>query len=714
MADAKPPATDGGEGEPKVSKRAAEKEAKKLAAKAKKEASKVTGAVTGGGSQSKEPTDPFKSGWLKGVYSEKPVKEVHTRFPPEPNGYLHIGHAKAITVNFGFARSYGGLCNLRYDDTNPAKEEEQFFTSIRQMVEWLGFEPARITYSSDDFDRLYELAEELIRRGKAYVCHCSQADVKKGRGLREDKTRGPRSVCQDWSRSANENLEQFRGMRDGKYEAGTAHLRMKQFLGTKPEEYEIKEGDTAEVKKAKTKLKALADNPALWDVAAYRVKKPEDSHHHRTGDKWRIYPTYEFTHCLCDSFEDISHSLCTTEFETLRPAYNWLLEALDHKLPDSDEKGPMQREYGRLNVEGTILSKRRIEKLVNGFTVGDDKKKAGSDEEVADGVAAIELEEEGEAEPAPSKSAPAGSAGRKIPSVVRNWDDPRLFTLVALRRRGVPPGALKKFVLDQGVTKANSNTMTHNLDATIRAYLERTVPRLMLVLDPIPVTIENLPDDYLEEREVPFDPKDKEKGTHKVPFTKTIYIDADDFRTEADPDFFRLAPGTSVGLLNVEHPILCKSFTTDSATGKVNAITATYGADVPAGKARIHWVGHSPAKHSSPVKAEVRFYNPLFRTSKPNELDWDGGGYYDNVNPDSEIVYPNAMIECGFSHIRQNAPWPKEEGEAKGVVDKSSVRFQGLRTGFFALDKESGAEGEREGKVVLNRIVSLKEDTGKK
>lgn len=712
MADSSAPPADGAAGEPKVSKRAAEKEAKKLAAKAKKEASKATNAVTSGG-QSKEPVDPFKSGWLKGVYNEKPVKEVHTRFPPEPNGYLHIGHAKAITVNFGFARSYGGLCNLRYDDTNPAKEEEQFFTSIREMVEWLGFEPARITYSSDDFDRLYELAEELIRRGKAYACHCSQADVKRGRGLREDKTRGPRSVCEDWSRSPEENLEQFRKMRDGKYEAGTAHLRMKQYLGTKPEEYEVAEGDSAEVKKAKAKLKALADNPALWDVAAYRVKKPEDSHHHRTGDKWRIYPTYEFTHCLCDSFENISHSLCTTEFETLRPAYNWLLEALDHKLPDTDEKGPMQREYGRLNVEGTILSKRRIEKLVNGFTVGEDKSKKTVEDDAADGVAAIELEEEGEIESTSSKPATSSTAtGRKIPPVVRDWDDPRLFTLVALRRRGVPPGALKKFVLDQGVTKANSNTMTHNLDATIRSYLERTVPRLMLVLDPIPVTIENLPADYLEEREVPFDPKDKEKGTHKVPFTQKIYIDRDDFRVEADPDFFRLAPGTSVGLLNVEHPILCKSFTTDPATGKVDSITATYGADVPAGKSRIHWVGHSD-KHRSPVQAEVRFYNALFRSSKPNELDWDGGGYFDNVNPESEVVYPNAMIESGFEWIRANAPWPKEEGEAKGVVDVSSVRFQGLRTGFFAVDKESGGEGAK-GKVVLNRIVSLREDTGKK
>ena len=713
MADANPSNVDPTIGEPKISKRAAEKEAKKAAAKAKKDALKSSDTASISTTRSSNTsTDPFKQGWLKGVYNEKPVKDVQTRFPPEPNGYLHIGHAKAITVNFGFARSYDGLCNLRFDDTNPAKEEEQFFVSIKEMVNWLGFEPARITHSSDDFDRLYELAEELIRRDKAYVCHCTKEEVQLGRGGKD--RRGPRTVCKDWSRSPEKNLEEFRGMRDGRYKQGEAHLRMKQYLGTKPEEYEVKDDDSAEMKKAKSKLKAAADNPALWDVAAYRVKK--DNHHHRTGDKWRIYPTYEFTHCLCDSFENISHSLCTVEFETLRPAYNWLCEALDFKLPNTDEKGPMQREYGRLSVEGTILSKRRIAMLVYGTTIGEESKAAADEvDETADGVDAIALEEDGDEDnetPAGSAEAVTNGTGRKIPAVVRGWDDPRLFTLVALRRRGVPPGALKKFVLDLGVTKANSNTATHILDSAIRTYLERTVPRLMLVLDPIKVTLTNLSDDYLEERDVPFDPKDKEKGTHKVPFTKTIYIDRDDFREEDDPDFFRLAPGKSVGLLNAEHPILCKSFTADPSTGKVDSIEAEYGSHVPAGKARIHWVAHSPS-HNSPVKAEARIFNPLFKSNKPNELDWKNGGYYDNVNPDSLIVYPNALIETGFDFVRKNAPWPKEEGEAKGVVDKSSVRFQGLRTAFFALDADSDDLGEG-GKVVLNRIVSLKEDTGKK
>lgn len=711
-ADASPAPADG---EPKISKGAAKKAAAKAAAKAAKEKQKAEKAADDAANPKPKqqkpaaaapaaPVDPsinFKQGWLKGVYQEKPVTEVQTRFPPEPNGYLHIGHAKAITVNFGFAKAYEGKCNLRFDDTNPAKEEERYFTSIKDMVSWLGFSPSRITYSSDFFDELYDLAEELIRRDKAYVCHCSAEDVKKGRGGPEH---GPRSVCSHWSRPVEESLEQFRAMKDDKYQQGEAVLRMKQYLGTKPEEYEVKEDDSAEVKKAKSELKSLADNPSLWDCAAYRVK--EQNYHHRTGSKWRIYPTYEFTHCLVDSFEGITHSLCTVEFETLRPAYNWLLEALDHKLPKSDEKGPMQREYGRLNVEGTILSKRRIQMLVQGVKAGA-AKPTPEEEELADATEEMKLAEEGEPElgAAAAMTKPASAnTPRDLPPVVRGWDDPRLFTLVAIRRRGVPPGALKKFVLDLGVTKANADTKMHILDASVRTYLERTVPRLLLVLDPIKVIIDNLAGDHLEEFEVPFDPKDKEKGSHKVPFTNTIYIDRDDFREIDDPDFFRLAPGKSVGLLYGEHPLRCKSFSKDE-NGKVNEIRAEYGKDIPAGKARIHWV----AEHSSTVTAECRIFNSLFKNPRPNELDWKTGGYYDNINPESEVIFPNAKIEAGFHIVRKGAPWPKEEGEAEGNVGPEAVRFQGLRTAFFCVDKDTTDD-----KIVLNRIVSLKEDTGKK
>jgi len=557
--------------EPKVSKRAAEKAAKKAAAKAKKDTFKAEEPKKPSGPQPVDPNASFKQGWLRGVYNEKPTSEVHTRFPPEPNGFLHIGHAKAITVNFGFARAYDGICNLRFDDTNPAKEEEKYFTSIREMIAWLGFKPHTITYSSDNFDKLYELAEEMIKKDKAYVCYCSAEEVLKGRGGKKGEG-GARTVCAHWSQPPETSLEAFRAMRDGKYQQGEAVLRMKMFLGTKPEEYEVEEGDSAEVKKSKAKLKSLAENPAMWDVAAYRIKK--DNHHHRTGDKWRIYPTYEFTHCICDSLEEITHSLCTVEFETLRPAYNWLLENLDHKHIDSDERGPMQREYGRLNVEGTILSKRRIQMLVQGCTVPNKAtaQAAGNKASLSEAVKDMNLVEDGEEDPE-EESASVVTEGRKLPPVVRDWDDPRLFTLVAIRRRGVPPGALKKFVLDLGVTKATADTKLHILDASVRTYLERTVPRLMLVLDPIKVTIENLPEDFLEERDVPFDPKDASKGTHKIPFTRTIYIDRDDFREVDDPDFFRLAPGKTVGLLNAEHPIRAKSFTKDSS-GKVDEIVA--------------------------------------------------------------------------------------------------------------------------------------------
>ncbi|GAM85232.1 hypothetical protein ANO11243_032360 [Dothideomycetidae sp. 11243] len=692
--------------EPKISKRAAEKAAKKAAAKAKKGTHKAEAPKVDPTAKTVDPNAKFKEGWLRGVYNEKPVKDVHTRFPPEPNGYLHIGHAKAITVNFGFAKAYGGKCNLRFDDTNPAKEEEKYFTSIKEMVAWLGFTPHTITYSSDEFDELYRLAEELIKKDKAYMCYCSAQEALARRGGKKGDA-GPRTVCEHWHTPPEKSLEEFRAMRDGKYEAGEAHLRMKMYLGTPSSDYEVGDEDTKEVKESKLALKRLAENPAMWDVAAYRIKK--ENHHHRTGLKWRIYPTYEFTHCICDSLEGITHSLCTVEFETLRPAYNWLLENLDHKVEGSEEKGPMQREYGRLSVEGTILSKRRINMLVHGTTVDTSAAKKSPDG-LTEAVEQMNLAEEGEEDPAEDEEVPTKPTGgnvRHLPPVVRDWDDPRLFTLVALRRRGVPPGALKKFVLDLGVTKALADTKLHIMDASIRTYLERTVPRLMLVLDPIKVTIENLPDDYLEERDVPFDPKDPSKGSHKVPFTKTIFIDRDDFREIDDPDFFRLAPSKSVGLLYIDHPLRAKSFTKD-ASGKVSEIIAEYGSDMPAGKARIHWVAESKA-HNSPLRAEARIFNALFKNPRPNELDWKTGGYYDNINPDSEIIYDNALIECGFEEIKRRAPWPKEEGEAEGTTGNYSVRFQGLRTAFFALDREATDD-----KIILNRIVSLKEDSGKK
>lgn len=659
-----------------ISKRAADK-AKKKAEKAAKKQEYASKPKAEAPSAPSNPTTMFEEGWLKRVYEEKPVKAVRTRFPPEPNGYLHIGHAKAIAVNFGFAKHYNGVCFLRFDDTNPEKEEEAYFTSIREIVEWLGFKPFQITHSSDHFDRLYELAEELIRRDKAYVCHCSRDEIKLQRGGEDNK--GKRFACEHRSRSVEENLTEFRNMRDGKYAAGEALLRMKQGL-TDPNE----------------------GNTMMWDVAAYRVTKNKE--HARTGDKWRMYPTYDFTHCLCDSFEEISHSLCTTEFFLSRTSYNWLLEALDFKKPNTDEKGPMQREYGRLNVAGTILSKRRIQMLVEGVDVADKND--------------------------PNKII------RKIPPAVRGWDDPRLFTLVALRRRGIPAAALLSFVAELGVTDALTNIQIVRFEAAVRKHLERTVPRLMLVLDPILVVIEDLPEDYSEVLNVPFDPKKPDGDSRKVPVSSKLYIERPDFREEDDPNFFRLAPGKTVGLLNVPFLVKATSFSKDE-NGIVTEIKATkVPTESEKPKAFIHWV--DAASGSSVI---ARQYNALFKSEDPTELDWKTGGYADDINPNSEISYTNAKIEKALDDLiskHKIAPhagtengleegtskMSLDEAEKKGLeaqeekkqehgMDKEKasddlVRFQAVRAAYFCVDPEMD-----EGKVVLNQIVPLKEDKAK-
>jgi len=577
------------------------------------------------------PMDPeamFKEGWLAAVRRERPDDEpVVTRFPPEPNGYLHIGHSKAIAINFGFAKFWGGKCNLRYDDTNPEAEEEVYFTAIEDIVRWLGFDPALITYSSDFFDNLYELAEKLITLDGAYVCHCTDEELKDQRGGTDVKNKHERYACPHRSRPIEESLSEFRAMRDGKYRPKEAFLRMKQDL--------------------------TDGNPQMWDLVAYRVlEKP----HHRTGDKWRIYPTYDFTHCLCDSFEGITHSLCTTEFILSRVSYEWLNNTVDvpHK--------PMQREYGRLNVTGTVLSKRKIKKLV------DEK-------------------------------------------IVNGWDDPRLYTLVALRRRGIPPGAILSFVNELGVTTAKINIQIKRFEQSVRKYLESTVPRLMVVLDPIPVIIDDLLDDHYEEFENGFGPKDVDMGSHKLPFAKTVYIDRDDFREEDSKDFFRMAPGKPVGLLKVPYPVVATSFKKDEATGLVTEIHAKYdkpaeGEKIKKPKAYIHWVAKAP-EHGSPINCEVRVFQPLFKSENPDAVE---PSFMADLREDSLNLYPNAVAEVGLKEIREKAPWPEEAGEKKGGCGFESVRFQAMRTGYFCLDKDTDGTP---GKVVLNRIVGLKEDTGK-
>ncbi|EPS43481.1 hypothetical protein H072_2511 [Dactylellina haptotyla CBS 200.50] len=547
--------------------------------------------------------------------------KVFTRFPPEPNGYLHIGHSKAIAVNFGYARYNGGHCYLRYDDTNPEAEEEKYFTSIKEIVEWLGFKPYKITYSSDHFQKLYDLAEDLIKRDKGYVCHCTAEEIQKQRGGKEGEA-GPRYGCAHRNRPVEESLAEFRNMRDGKYKPKEALLRMKQDMES--------------------------GNPQMWDLTAYRVL---DAEHHRTGGDWKIYPTYDFTHCLCDSFENITHSLCTTEFITARESYDWLCDALEIYKP-------RQSEYGRLNLTGTIMSKRKIAKLVN-------------------------------------------------EKHVRGWDDPRLYTLVAIRRRGVPPGAILSFVNELGVTTATTHIMTVRFEQSVRRYLEQTVPRLSLILDPILVTLENLPEGYYEEVSVPFKPNDAKMGEHMVAFTNKFYIDRSDFREEDSKDYFRMAPGKSVGLLKVPHTVRVTSFVKDDTTGRVTEIKAHYENDVPFKKPKtyIQWVGHAPEK-GSPVKVEARLFNQLFKSENPES---NPDGFLADINPNSEEIYADAIIDTGFHEVRKRAPWPAREGEQNdGPVGPESVRFQGLRVGYFAMDCDTAGD-----KIVLNRIVTLKEDVGK-
>ncbi|OCL01609.1 glutaminyl-tRNA synthetase [Glonium stellatum] len=624
------------EGTKELSKRAAEKAKKKLEKAKKKEEYALRPKEKASTSTDSIPASVFAEGWLKRVYEEKPVP-VRSRFPPEPNGFLHIGHCKAIAVNFGFAKYHNGVCFLRYDDTNPAKEEEIYFTSIREIIEWLGFEPYKITYSSDHFDRLYELAEELIKIDKAYVCHCSREEVNLQRGGPDN--RGPRYACSHRDRPIEESLAEFRAMRDGKYKAGEAYLRMKQSL-TDPNE----------------------GNPQMWDLPAYRVV--EKNHHHRTGDRWKIYPTYDFTHCLCDAFEEISHSMCTTEFQQSRVSYDWLLEVLGFKIPKSEEKGPMQREYGRLNVTGTILSKRRIAMLVEGTTI----EKKNSD----------------------------GTVEKKvIPPSVRGWDDPRLYTLVALRRRGIPAKALLYFVEELGVTDALTDIQVLRFEAAIRRHLERTVPRLMLVLDPVELIIEDATEADETELTIPYDPKGMIPGERKVKFTRKVYIDSSDFREEDSAEFFRLAPNKTVGLLNVPFAVRATTFSKNS-NGRVSEIRAVK-AEGEKPKAYIHWVDAS-----SGIKVVSRQYNPLFKTDSPNSLDWKEGGWAEDLNPNSEVVFKDAIVEKGLEDlIKARSLHPSHASD-------DLVRFQALRTGYFCVDPDTDGK-----KAVLNQIVSLREDKSK-
>nr|CAH7724021.1 unnamed protein product [Callosobruchus chinensis] len=517
--------------------------------------------------------------------------KVRTRFPPEPNGILHIGHAKAININFGYAAAYDGICFLRYDDTNPEKEEEKFFTGIKDMVSWLGYTPYKITHSSDYFDQLYKWAVQLIQKGLAYVCH-QTADEMKGFNPQPSPWR---------DRPIEENLQLFevshifKDMKNGKIDEGAATLRMK---------ITLEEG----------KL----------DPVAYRVRFTP---HHRTGDKWCIYPTYDYTHCLCDSIEQITHSLCTKEFQSRRSSYYWLCNALNIYCP-------VQWEYGRLNINYTVVSKRKIAKLIE-------------------------------------------------EKIVQDWDDPRLFTLTALRRRGFPPEAINNFCAQLGVTGAQSTVDPSMLEAFVRDFLNNTAPRRMVVLEPVKVLIENFPFENPSEISVPDFPSKPELGSHKVTFGKVIYIEKNDFMEVGEKGYRRLTKTQPVGLRHagyVLEVVDVKKCGKDISEVVCKCIEVEKAASKP--KAFIHWV-------SEPMEVEIRLYSPLFKHKNPEDPNEVPGGFLSDCNPDSLRIL-RSLADKSLNGIK--------------IYDK----FQFERVGFFSVDPDTTDK-----KLVINQTVSLKEDAGK-
>ncbi|CAG9816307.1 unnamed protein product [Phaedon cochleariae] len=512
-------------------------------------------------------------------------KQVRTRFPPEPNGILHIGHAKAININFGYAAANNGVCFLRYDDTNPEKEEEKFFTGIKDMVEWLGYSPYKITHSSDYFDQLYKWAKELIKNGLAYVCH-QTADEMKGFNPQPSPWR---------ERPIEESLQLFEDMKNGKIDEGSATLRMK---------ITLEEG----------KL----------DPVAYRVRFTP---HHRTGDKWCIYPTYDYTHCLCDSIENITHSLCTKEFQSRRSSYYWLCNALNIYCP-------VQWEYGRLNINYTVVSKRKIAKLID----------------------------EG---------------------IVKDWDDPRLFTLTALRRRGFPAEAINNFCAQLGVTGAQSTVDPSMLEAYVRDYLNNTAPRRMVVLEPLKITIENFPGDRPLKISVPNFPNKPELGNHTVRFDRTIYIEKNDFMEVGDKGYRRLTKSQPVGIrhsgfiLEVTDIKKDKSLVTELVCSCLEVDKAT---SKP--KAFIHWV-------SDPQEIQVRLYSSLFKHKNPEDANEVPGGF---------------ITDCNLDSLKIITSFADKNLKAAKVYEK----FQFERNGFFSVDPDTSSN-----KLVFNQTVGLKEDAGK-
>jgi glutaminyl-tRNA synthetase len=552
---------------------------------------------------SSQSTDFIRSIIVEDIKAKKYDSHVHTRFPPEPNGYLHIGHAKSICLNFGIAEDFGGLCNLRFDDTNPTKEEVEYVESIKEDVHWLGFEWGnRLYYASDYFDSLYRYAVQLIKTGKAYVCDLSSREMREFRGtLTEHGKDSPYR-----SRTVEENLDLFARMKAGEFEDGSHTLRAK---------IDMKSG-----------------NLNMRDPVIYRILHAD---HHRTGDKWCIYPMYDFAHGISDSIEGITHSICTLEFEDHRPLYDWFLNELG-------VYHPRQIEFARLNISYTILSKRKL----------------------------IELVDQG---------------------YVKGWNDPRMPTISGLRRRGYTPEAIRNFCERIGVAKRDSMVDVALLEYCIREDLNRRAPRVMAVLNPIKVVIENYPEDLVEELEAVNNPEDAGMGTRKVIFSRVLYIERDDFREDPPKQFYRLAPGREVRL-RYAYFIKCMSVIKDERTGEPVELRCTYdpatrGGDSPDGrkvKATLHWVSASHA-----AEAEVRLYDHLFTKEDPNDIE-EGHDFKSNINSNSLTILKSCRVESSLADT------------------PTGSRYQFERQGYFCVDPDSSP-----GKPVFNRTATLRDTWAK-
>jgi len=557
----------------------------------------------GNSSKDSTPAEPAPSHFIRNIVLDdirqgKNQGRVHTRFPPEPNGYLHIGHAKSICLNFGLAAEFGGKCNLRFDDTNPSKENIEYVDSIKEDVRWLGFAWDGEHYASDYFEQLYRFANQLIEAGHAFVCDLNAEQMRQYRGTLTE----PGKPSPYRNRSAGENLDLFQRMRAGEFADGSRTLR--------------------------AKIDMAAPNINLRDPVMYRVLRAT---HHRTGDQWCIYPTYDFAHGQSDSIEGITHSICTLEFEDHRPLYDWFLDrlAVHH---------PQQIEFARLNLTHTVLSKRRLLQLVQ------QKHVAG-------------------------------------------WDDPRMPTLAGIRRRGYTPEAIRTFCERIGVTKGNSTVDIAMLEHSLREDLNKSALRVMAVVRPIKVVLENYPDGQVEELDAVNNPEDPKAGTRKVPFSRELYIEQDDFREEPPKGFFRLSPGKEVRL-RYAYIIKCNEVVKDSDTGEVRELRCSYDPETKSGssqsrrkvKATIHWVS---AAHG--LAAEVRLYDHLFAVEDPDDVP-EGADWLANMNPQSLEVLTSCYVEPSL------------------VSAKVGARFQFERLGYFCVDRES-----TDLRKVFNRSVTLRD-----